>query len=455
MRTRRIRYTPLAVVLLFAGLMLAIPLLATARPADPPPSFAYAWSTEADAGVTLTLEGGTAARDVTLEVIGSGGVSDPAVVRRTDGFFTIWGLSRCLEGCSVGVTDLHYRLLADDGTTQTSVMPLTDHSTAPVDTYDREPAAAVAPNEQIGILWHRFQFTSTTAAAVPPVDIGTAVATAGASADNVYFAVLDANGTSLHTGPTALTDFELGPNTPLHSRPRIAATDDNRFVTAWKQSRYDGSAVTDTLYYAVFDNDGTAVIAPTQLLTETGNGSALGGVSLVSLGDRAMVATIANGDPYVGLLNSNGVVASPTTPLVSDTVYDTADPDAAALSNGNILLVWTAYDATTQQSTIRYAILDRNLQVVAGPHFLTTPNGDDGRHASVAVHEEGAVIVWVEQFSEGIYYAAVDASGTVTQVPRDLRPAQSGAQFVVSPGSAAAAWATPLTERLYLPLVRK
>lgn len=476
MRPQSVTHLPLTilVVLLFAGLALSLPLLATAQPTAPPPAYAYVWSTAANEGLTLTLSSATS-RDISLAAVDAGSIENPAVARTENGLFTIWGLSRCLDDCAVGVTDLRYRLVTEASPPQ-PIVHLTDHSTATIDTYDREPVAAVAANGTVGVLWHRLQFTDTAHSIPRPANADSyrAMTAGSATADNLYVATLTANGKQ-HTPPTLLTGYTLSDTSPALSRPRIAslappgkagpssaggagqrgaATDDNRFHAAWKESRYadGGSTVTDTLYYAVLRSDGTAVLSPTRFLTRTGTGSALGGLSLLSLGDRVLVTTIADGDLQAALVDSAGTILSPTAPVVTDAVADGADPDATLLADGTILVAWSAYNAEARQTTIRYVILDRDLQVVAGPTFLLTPHGNSGRHPSVARTEAGAVILWPEQFGERLYQAVVAPDGAIVEAPQLLDEAD---QFVLSVGAAATRWRSPLTERIYLPLLER
>ena len=90
---------------------------------------------------------------------------------------------------SVGIYEIEYTLLDCYGETVRGVSKLTDHTGATVNTYDYDPAVAVAPNGRIGVVWYRYLYNSSDST----------------WNYNIYYAVLDASG-NVVVPPTNLTN---------------------------------------------------------------------------------------------------------------------------------------------------------------------------------------------------------------------------------------------------------
>lgn len=449
MRSQSVTHLPLTilVVLLFAGLTLTLPLLATAQPAEAP-TFAQLWGDASfGGGITLTLAGPTMQHTPIAAGMSKTGIADPAITTMPDGaLLAMWGRTYCIADCKLGVNDLRYRLVSSTGTPQETAH-LTDHSTTTVSTYDREPVIAVTPNGAVGVLWRRFQFTDTTTSAVSPLDADRAEASASIAADNLYFATLTANGKP-HAPPTPLTDYALSENAPSHDMARIAVTSDDRFVITWEERISE----TSTLHYRVQNIAGTTVVTPTALYSETVAGRDFGGVDLLARGEHVLVGVLSSDDGMlqVTTIDSAGTVITPTQPI-SDVVG--SELNLVQLTTGDILAGWTAYNEATNRVQVHYAILDEALSVTAGPTFVEPYDAENAERISVVPQEDGVVLTWMASSGEQLFYAAIDSAGTQMIPTTPFETLHT--RFAVSTnGYGATRWQSPFTHHVYLPTVQ-
>jgi hypothetical protein len=306
--------------------------------------------------------------------------------------------------------DIEYAMLDPYSNLTRPVSNLTDHSGATVDTYDQSLAVAVAPNGQIGVLWARLLYNPSS----------------GQYNYNVYFAILDPVG-NVVVPPTNLTNnagwgnYWGDLNAPQFRSPRIAATTDNRFMLAWTRSHADLSDI----YYAVRDTSGAEVRKITKLTNDTGSGDGYCCPTLTALSpDRVLLAfEREDGDIYFAVLDSGGNLLRYWQNLSND-ARSRLDrtPDSVQLSDGRIVVAWTS------DSRIRFAVLDRSYNQIAGPITLDNPaavTGDD--YVSVAADASGrAILTWKDAesvwfYSPNLYYALVDGKGKVLTPPMIFR----------------------------------
>jgi hypothetical protein len=340
---------------------------------------------------------------------------DPAIAETSSGFVYAW--TRTGSAGSFQISEIEYTLLDRSGGTLRSVGKLVDHSRATITTYDRSPALAVAPNGRIGVLWYRSLYD------------------AGNYNDNVYFAILDSTG-QIAYGPLNLTS-NAGrspggtPDAPLFYSPRIAATDDDRYVLAWEKhySPTPGYPVYD-IYYAVQDTLGASVQGITQFTNDTpGWDNSYEYPAVAALrGGLALLAfnrTGSGGETYFGVLSSDGSIVRGPTNLTNDglTVRDWDYLDAVQLSDGQIIVAWTTRSDDLPQTAIRWAILDSAYNLVAGPTTLSHPSaGETDRYPSVTADSFGhAVLTWTDSGWSHLYYALLDSAGNVVTSPMIFR----------------------------------
>lgn len=111
---------------------------------------------------------------------------DMAVAEMPNGFAYVWNKHNWSG--SFGTREIEYTLLDSDGSTIRGVSKLTNHSGATMNTYDYDPAVAVAPNGHIGVIWYRYRYNDDYE-----------------SNYNIYYAVLDPSG-AIVVPPTNLTN---------------------------------------------------------------------------------------------------------------------------------------------------------------------------------------------------------------------------------------------------------
>jgi len=385
--------------------------------------------------------------------------SDLAVAEAPNGDIAcFWRRTRYLgPPHSFSVEEIEYALLDRDGAFLRQAGRLADHSSAAMPTFDRSPAVAIAPNGRIGVLWYRDLYNSSTYQ----------------HNYNMYLAILDSSGTLVY-GPANLTNNSSwgtsgSYNVPVFQSPRIAATDDNRFVLAWTRTLRTPQGYLDDIYYAVESTDGAQVMGITGLTADTAGATGYSAPALAPISPaRAIVSWFGNGtaadDIFYAVLSSSGALVKSSTRLSEGaTASPTGNYDAVELSNGRILLAWPAVGCPGESSVARisYAILDSAYNRVAPPACLaghpTAQSGDAG--VSVAADGSGnAILTWTDSDPDArskLYYALVGSDGTVRTPPMIFHTAglgPSGAYYLTTSfeGYGNTSY-TPL--RVFLPLV--
>jgi hypothetical protein len=339
---------------------------------------------------------------------GSSPGDNMAVAEMPNSFAYVWTKDRNLSD-NVSVVEIEYTLSDSDGNTVRAVSKLTDHSGATVNTYDY-PVVAVTPNGRIGVLWYRYRYNSNN----------------GERNANVFFAILDSSG-SLAYGPVNLTNNTIWGGwgdygVPLFYNPRIAATEDNRFVLAWEREQEESNGWLEDVYYAVRDANGSAVKGVTKFTNGVAGGDSYNTPTLTGLSqDRALLAYQGPSGISYAVLSSAGNTVKGETITWS---YGWR-PDAIQLSDGTILLAWT-YDGE-----VEFAVLDGSTyNVVAGPRALTNPAAPTGNNY-VSVTTDGighGVLTWTDadySYRRNLYYALVDGSGDILSDPMIFRTSQA------------------------------
>lgn len=111
---------------------------------------------------------------------------DMAVAEMPNSFAYVWYKRRSIG--STYVREIEYTLRDSNGSAIRGVSKLTNHSGATMNTYDYDPAVAVAPNGRIGVIWYRYRYNNNYE-----------------SNYNIYYAILDASG-NIVIPPTNLTN---------------------------------------------------------------------------------------------------------------------------------------------------------------------------------------------------------------------------------------------------------
>jgi len=338
---------------------------------------------------------------------------DMAVAEMPDSFAYFWDRGRCLDGsCNVYGDEIEYTLLDRYGQTVRGVSKLTNHSGATMNTYDYDPAVAVAPNGRLGVVWYRYLYNSNTEQ----------------SNYNIWFALLDAAG-NVVVPPTNLTNNNTWGtwndyNVPRFYSPRIAATGDNRFVLAWERYEMESGGWLEDIYYAVRDTHGSAIKGATKFTNGVAGSRYYYDPTLAALSsNRALLAYSGPNGVSYAVLNSAGNTVKPET-SVGESGYG---PDAVQLSDGNIVVAWSRW--AVNKYVMQFVVLNgTTYNVTAGPITLNNPAALTGNYnVSVAADSAGhAILTWMDSDSAyrcNLYYALVDGNGTVLTPPMIFRTA--------------------------------
>ena len=383
---------------------------------NPLAPFAQVFRDDLDGAISLYLAqpNGQAIKKLTGAT--QGGFYPIVAETPSGGFVAMWYVSG---------SGLRYALTNRYGDVVKPLTKLSDYSGAALQTSDTDPAVAVAPDGRIGVLWRHAISTATFE-----------------TNSNIYFAILDPLGSVL-SGPVDLTHNTLwGQNSslgvPQFSSPHIAALENGSFAVAWGQMILEAPtgacaqncSVTD-VYYAILGENGTEIKPMTRATHDTpGTDNAYFYPTLTPLsGSRALLAYMqaSDRDIYLTVLNSLGAVVRPATNLTNNgtTKWD-GWPDAAQLSNGNILVAWRS------SAPIAFALLDPSFNIIAGPTALATNPAAQGgeNYVSVAPDNMGrASLTWTDYDGNNrrnIFYALVGSAGEVVTPAAILLTGQGG-----------------------------
>lgn len=315
--------------------------------------------------------------------------------------------------------DVEYALFNDVGEAIGSWRILTSNGSSPRPVSDGDPSIAIAPDGSIGILWYRRTYSDTTYSQ---------------SHSNIYFAVLNPAG-NVSVAPINLTNnTTFGSwsdlNIPRVSSPRIAATGDNRFVLAWQQEVPEVGGYVNDIYTAVRTTTGTQVQPPTRLTNDmAGYDDGYFSPNLTPLSSNRALLALERGSSYgnvmFAVLDSDGAIVQALT-MLSTPGYDYR-PDAIQLSDGRIVVAWTEF--TPISESVRYAVLNTNYTLNAGPVTLENPVTPRNYAVSVTADAAGrAVLTWMDgdwRNQRRLYYAMVDGNGSVLTPPTIFQTASS------------------------------
>jgi hypothetical protein len=388
-----------------------------------PAPFAQGYRDTTDGALSLDLV--RPVGQVTTQLTPSASASDLAAAELPGGGFVyVWSIARSENNSSV--RELEYALLDRSGNTVRAPSKLTNHSGATLSTHDY-PVVTVAPDGRIGVLWYRYMYNGST----------------GQTNYDIHFGVVDSTG-NLVVAPTSLTNNTTwGSGGDLNYlrfySPRIAATDDNRFVLSWAREHRESAGYVDDIYYAVRDTAGNQVRPITRLTSDTaGDEDRFAGPTLSGLtGQRVLVAYQRGGnygDIYFAVLDSSGAVVKAPANLIEDG-SDQWDwgPDAVQLSDGKIIIAWSGGDYPAHKT--RFAVLDASYRRVVAPTDLTHPAAYGGSgYVSIAADNDGhGILTWMDydsSYRSNLYYALVDGSGRTLTPPMIFRTSQAVAPRV-------------------------
>ncbi len=328
---------------------------------------------------------------------------------------SIWSDGRCLDTtCQKFAEELYYSIQDRYGNIVSAPRKLADYSSEAMSTWDDQPAVTVAPDGHIGLLYIHYRYDASISK----------------SNSNLYLTVLNADGT-ISYGPANLTNYTTffsgsTSGTLYLYDPTIAATTDNRFVTAWEQEYFKNGSWLEDIYTAVRTTSGSAVQNPTRLLADTGNSSYFYPY-LASLPSQRVLLTYSHNwsqnnssyeAAYSTILTSNGGTAIAPVAISDPNNANAYEARAVQLSDGKIMVGWISYAYPGENPA--FLILDGGLNPVAGPSPLDNPIAKTGNwNLSVTADSSGhGILSWADDFGgNNLYYALVDSAGTVLTPP--------------------------------------
>ena len=394
-----------------------------------PARFAQAFSDSADWAARLYLATPEGRSEHVIGAIGVG-PGEPVVVELPGGGLLLaWIEGRCLDGgCNLYVEEIHYAIANRDGSLRRPSTNLTDHSGSAESVYDYSLAVTVAPDGKVALAWLRERYNSVS----------------DQSNLNVLAAVLEPNG-NVSAPPTLLTNNSTWASwgamgVPFFTYPAVSFVGAGRYAVAWVQWRNEIAGEVDDIFYTVRDAELAPVVGITQFTSDTpgwDEGYYAPGLTGLS-GERALLTWTrwGNGEAYFAVLNHDGGFVRAASQLTNDgySVYDDA-PDAAELTDGRILVAWTAY---SDLGRIRYALLDPSTyDLLSAPIQLDNPfSAYDAGYVSVAPAPDGdGVLTWIAQpynKRQQLFYALIEEDGSVGTQPMVFRNTQdlSGRFFI-------------------------
>jgi hypothetical protein len=306
---------------------------------------------------------------------------------------------------------VYYILTDQEGTPQSLPQRLTNNSSAIYNTFDENPSIDVAPNGRIGIFWKRYLENSL-----------------GEYNTNLYFAILDGNGTLLH-GPTNITNYTQYGNFMEggfieFSDPVMAATLDNHYFLVWQNNEYstEGPFAWTFISSSVRDMNNSIIKSPSMISTSYSDSTPT--VETFSLrNDRVLVAYQNDvGKIVYSIYNTYGVIADDYWKEMPISSYSTdIGPDAVQLSTGDILIAFNVHASSMVWQT-GYVIIDYFSYNASSVAYLDNPFAYEGEvGVSVTADQNGHGIIVSsddDAASRRLYYALVNYDGSVINSPR-------------------------------------
>ncbi len=352
-----------------------------------------------------------------------------ALAETESGYFYLWTNQREIN--QVWRSELEYLFTDKPGQPVSGVSKLTNHASVSRETWDIEPAVAVAPNGNIGVAWYRT--TKLIDASV---------------LYNIYLAILDPSGQPI-TDTINVTNNTMprlpvqpGFDRPELIAPRIAATDDEHFFVAWQSSiltyteKVTQTHILDDIYYTIYATDGVSVTDPINVSNNVpgdSNRSLHPAITAVNV-DRVFLswaqrrpADQGGEDVLYTVIDSTNATVKSKTEMANDEVtLEWSNLDVVELSTGEIVAAWGAYGCPGYEwsERIRYAVFRaNNYNRVGQPSCLpptVTAENDDGGVSLVADNQGHAILTWTDREANKrnrLYYALVNANGNLATEP--------------------------------------
>ncbi len=300
-------------------------------------------------------------------------------------------------------TDVAYTIIAPGGSGQTTVR-VTDHMRTPRPVLEISPTLASGTNGNLALAW-----TRQTPPEWPPGIFECAsenvyYAVRSGSGEVVR------QPSALTYNSGLYCPAEPEPDTVRDFLPVVTATDDGRFVIAWQRERFAGGVFND-IYYAVVEANGTPVLPATALVTDASGARESGHFNprLLALPGAQVLVLWDNPPNMLGaVLNSaGGVVRFPSTVSIA-VEGDPCCSDAVLLPNNDIFVGWIRGAAVGY--TILSPGLEVLLSPVV---LAESPSGHYKGLSVDATPEGEVLMTWADSPTSRLWYALIDDTGSV------------------------------------------
>lgn len=346
--------------------------------------------------------------EVVKIVTGSGLIgSNVSVAEMPTGFAYVWDITYVSDSHHLS-GDIEYALFSKNGTLLGTINKLTNNKSSSLYTSDGGPVVTVTPDGHIGIVWTRSLLDFSTYQ----------------YQNNVFFAILDSSGNVI-IAPTNLTNNTTwGPYSGLSfDTPRITATQNNHFTIAWQQSHTDSGGSVDDIYYTVKDSNGNSIKEIIKFTNDTpGYNNSYYQPNLTTLSDDRVMMVWTG---YENLLRAKfAVFDNNGNELIAPTnlSWPGEQLDVVQLSTGQILIAGQIV-YYNQNSKIIYAILNSDdFSPISSSVTLensSTISGD--AYVSVTADQDGhGILTWMDSdyaLRQNLYYGLVNNDGNILTQP--------------------------------------
>lgn len=371
-----------------------------------PAPFVQVYEDPDNGGMSLDLIQPTS--EVVKIVTGSGLIgSNVSVAEMPTGFAYVWDITYVSDSHHIS-GDIEYALFSKNGALLGTINKLTNNKSSSLYTSDGGPVVTVTPDGHIGIVWTRSLIDFSTYQ----------------SQNNVFFAILDSSGNVI-IAPTNLTNNTTwGTYSGLtFDAPRITATQNNHFTIAWQQSHTESGGSVDDIYYTVKDSNGNTIKEIIKFTNDTpGYSNSYYQPNLTTLSDDRVMMVWTG---YENLLRAKfAVFDNNGNELIAPTnlSWPGEQLDVVQLSTGQILIAGQIayYD---QNSKIIYAILngDDFSQISSSVTLENSSTISGDAYVSVTADQDGhGILTWMDSdyaLRQNLYYGLVNNDGNILTQP--------------------------------------
>jgi uncharacterized repeat protein (TIGR01451 family) len=332
------------------------------------------------------------------------------------GFVSAWN---AFDDEEYSNTVVFYALRDQHGNVLHGPAQLTAYQSEALETYDRNPVVATAPNGISAVAWEQTIYNATWQ-----------------QNTNIFLALLDENGQVIF-GPENITHNEQWGssgenNVPVLSAPKLVATSANRFFLLWRQwtpvLSYDH---VDNLYYEILDSAGMVLTPATQLTNDVpGNydSGLFAGVGLLAsdqIGIAYVQALGSTKDVFFTVLNEAGGTVYPITNISNngEGYKEYGYPEVAQFSDGNVAIVWATRNGIPLMTIRSSTYAEQILPPMGFNHSAFQGKANDSLldFSLVPQPNNQMVVTWGDAASDKqenhLYYGVFDSLGTLLAPP--------------------------------------